>query len=279
MVDLIISKSFDIFLALLMLVLGALVGPFFQRLFFQHNEADGKIKITITNRVEKVIEEKIIVKDERKILNKYSSKEQSQDDVFMYIIGFIFIGAILVYYYVKYQYTIILSLILSTLFILSMTFSAIYYSTKRKVSLDNSLRVLLGWVIIISANLPFASYFLLNPLYSEQKNINEVAATLNAEGVTGVFNYGAETYFFYLYQALGAVFIIFLIVLLLSAVTYTWAIINIEINSHFQTLWKFLYKYSRTFSKDTFFYIGYTLFILVVIYLYVSGVLINKFIK
>ena len=265
-----------IIIPILTAVVGAVVGVLFQNLLFPGNGQSIVLSFNEINVEEKqVVKEKEIIKEREIIREKANSTGStgSDDSIWLFLLGALFIGLLLIWLYLKYQNQIFYGLLISSLFIISICLSAICFIVRKKITIDSKFKTIITWIVISTIFIPIEIHLLQNPLYFNTLDKTAILEAMNKDGWASILNNGSNAFGFLLYQAIAIIILILFIAHLLDGNIHIWAMINLKLNSKLRKLWKFLFNITYPFAKNLSGYIGFSVLLLIISMLSASGII------
>lgn len=210
--------------------------------------------------------------------NKATSNKKTTTETNPWIIIFaiIFIDAILIGLYLKYKVEIYNFFLLSSIFIASLCLSAIYSITKRDIKIDKDFKYILIWILITTIFIPINLYLLDNPIFFYDIDKTLISNTMQKNGSLSILTeYGTEIFGHLLYQVMGILIMFCLVIYLVIGNINVWSMVNLGLNARLYKLWKWLYinTYNLVSTKMTF--IGISILLIVMSFLFSSGILIH----
>lgn len=273
-------------------VVGAVIGVLFQRLVYPDNSNNnvnpdwnfgGNTVILDYKNIHiwqnRIIKEKEIIK-EKKIIENKKKVQSSNEDILLVIIGLLLIGVALIWGYLKFQKEIFYILLICAVFIISMCLSAVYVVTRKNIMMDSRFKSIIIWIIVSTIFIPIEVYLLMNPIYFKSVNKELILENMNNNGILSILtNQGIDVFGFLLYQVIGVVITIFFILHLLCGNIHIWAMINLRLNSKMESFWRFIYRMTNIFTCSRLYFIGFSVFLLFLSFIFSSGVLANLIAK
>lgn len=267
----------DIIIPILTSIIGAITGVLIERLISKEKDPEKILNKYELNFNNIHIQQNEKIKEVVRYRSRpHKSKTSSELGPWEVIIGLLFIGLLLIWFYLKYEQQIIYGVLLASLFILFASLAAIFRMIKTKISFDSKFKSIVLWISISTILIPIELYFLKRPLFFEYVNKSEVLETMKTEGFTKILTkYNLNTFWFLLYQVFGVILALFSISLLIIGILHVWSMINLTLQNKMLKFWRFIYRITYSFVKSSKFYIIFSLFILILSFLFSSGILAN----
>lgn len=277
--------SANILIPIVTAIVGAVVGVLFQNLLVPPSKNSYVInnnngRMMNLNFANIHIEQNQIIKETKIIREKRIERrsESSDGDISGSIILMLIISAGLIWLYLKYQSEIHNGLLIGAVFVASMCLSAIYVITRRNIEIDRKFKTIITWIIISTIFVPIGLYLLQNPLYFKSVNKETILEVMNNNGLAELYTqFGVQIYGFLLYQVIGVVAMILFIIHLIVGNLHIWAMVNLSLGSKGKFIWKPLYKVTYPFCRSVASFIGFSVFLIIVSFLFISGILANLF--
>lgn len=268
---------YDLLLAIISAVLGAIVGVVIPKLL-KKDKTDSTIKVDKQLIFAQIhIEQKQYIHNESaspKTIPHNSSKGQSVSGgeiLILYVIGSLF----LIYGFLKFEVQISNVILIMTV-LLESTFLTTSYVVTKKYYVDKSMRSILIFNIIATFCLPILLYLMKCPLTNSFVNKEIILNTISNDGVFSLLA-DVNAFGFLLYQALGAIILFGFMLFTLIGTVHILSMINLALDNRLTKVWRCLYKKTLVFCNSVRFYISFGILLLVLSFLFVSGILASFF--
>lgn len=271
--------TIDIIIPIVTAIVGAVVGTLIQNLISSEKKEtliNSANNIQILNFTEIHIKQNEV--KEQKNPNKQKERKSNSEtdgDIWLYFGGILFAGLVLIYLYLKYQREIHNSILLGTIFVVSICLSAVFVIIKKKIEFDGKFKITILWIAFSIIVVPIELYLLKNPIYFNTLDKGAILAIMRNDGLVALFGQGSGTFGFLLYQAIGVLLIFSFILHLLTGNLHIWSMINLSLNSRANFIWRFFYKITYPLCSSPKFFIGFSVFLLVLSFCFVSGIFAN----
>ena len=271
-------------ISLLSSIIGAIVGVLLQKLLSRNDKINNLPKENVILKYNDIHIQQFSnyyasnyyanVSVEVKPQKTVSDTSSTNNDIWVFLIGFIVVSLILIKLFLEYETEILIALLSSGLFTASMSLSSIYFIKKRKIAIDKKFKSILFSITISTLYIPVAVYFVRNPLFFDEIEKNAILDMIREEGIfTILFNSDHEVFGFLLYQVAGVLFLFLFVLHLVLSNLHLLSKINLGLNSKMNYLWRIIYK-STVFcarTRRTFF--SWNILLLCFSFTYTSGIL------
>lgn len=267
------SFWYDLLLAIISAVLGAILGVIIPKLL-KNEKKDSAIQVD-----KQFIFAQIHIKQNQYIYNNLASPKtvahnsssgqgmSGGEILFAYVIGSLF----LIYGFLKFE-SQISNVILSMAVLLESTFLTTTYVVTKKYYVDKSMRSILIFNIFSTFCLPVLLYLMKNPLTNSFVNKEKILNTISNDGVFSLLS-DVNVYGFLLYQALGVIILFGFMLFTLIGTVHILSMVNLALENRLTKVWRWLYKKTLGFCNSVGFYIGFGILMLIMSFLFVSGIL------
>lgn len=269
------SFWYDLLLAIISAVLGTILGVIIPKLLKSDKEDS-------TLRVDKqLIFAQIHVEQNQYIYNEStspktvsnnSSKGQGMSGgeiLIVYVLSSLF----LIYIFLKFE-SQISNVILIVTVLLESTFLTTTYVVTKKYYIDKSIRNILIFNIFATFCSPVLLYFMKKPLINSFVNKEMILNTISNDGVFSLLS-DVNAYRFLLYQAIGVIILFGFMLFTLIGTVHILSMVNLALENHLIKVWRWLYKKTLRLCNSVGFYIGFGILLLVMSFLFVSGILVS----
>ena len=264
---------YDVFLAIVSAILGAVFGVIIPKLLKDKKEMP---EINIDKQL---VFSQIHIEQRQYIINSEGYRKESGNITNgsqntgggVIIIGYLLAALLLVFGFLKYEKQIS-SIILCTFVFLETTFLTIAYVIVKKYHVDRSIRSIMLFNIIATAGVPILLYLLKNPITEQAVNKQEILRQAEMSGILMLLS-DVDIFGFLLYQAIGVIFLVGFMAFTLIGLIHILSMLNLTLNKRLSKMWGWIFKITFGFCKSVAFYIFFGSFLLVVSFLFVSGVL------
>lgn len=199
----------------------------------------------------------------------------SSDNSGWILFGILIATLFLIYGYLKFEVEISRILIATTVLLESLFVTASFVIV-RKFYVDIKLKTILLFNIIATVCLPILVYQMKNPIRGNHINKVAILEMMEQEGFISLLLSGdSSTYGYLLYQSAGIFVILLFIVFVILGAVHVLSMVNLTLNNRFQKMWKWLYKKTIHFCKSCGGYVFFGSLLLVVSFLFISGILIS----
>ena len=264
---------YDLFLATASAILGALFGVIIPKLLKDKTETPeiyvGKQLVFSQIHIEQKQYTVNMVGCQKQNSNS-TNKSQSTSGGEMFF-SVLVIAVLLVFGFLKYEKKIS-AVILCTFVFLETTFLTTAYVIVKKYYVDKPIKLILLFNILATIGVPILLYLEKNPITGIVVNKQEL---LHQAEINGFFSLleDVETFKFLLYQTIGviimAVFLFFTMIGLMNVLST----INLTLKNRFGKVWSWIFRKTLRFCKSVKFYIFFGSLLLVISFLFVSGIL------
>ncbi|MDD3140181.1 MAG: hypothetical protein PHX08_14565 [Lachnospiraceae bacterium] len=266
---------YDLLLAFLSALLGAVFGIIIPKII-GNNQVEGNVKVDKQLFFQQIHVEQNYNINNQVIYTKKNSKNTGKSQemsgsemLFLYLLGSLF----LIYAFLKFETQISMILLSMTVF-LESTFITIFYFVTKNYYIDKSLKTILRFNIFATFCSPLLLYLMKNPITNLTINKNYILNQINSEGVFSLLK-DVDIYGFLLYQAFGVVFLFGFMFFTLIGTMHILAMVNLTLDNRLKNIWKRLYVITLNYCKSLYFYIGFGMFLLVLSFIFVSGLMTN----
>ena len=264
--------GYDLVLAVVSAILGALFGALIPKLFKDE-------KKTTEIQVDKqLVFSQIHIEQKQYIINnsrnqcansKDTYKSESSNGIEIVLV-FLLVALFLVYWFLKYERYICAVVLVSFVF-LEVAFLVAAYIITRRYGIDKSIKYILLFNILATICIPSLVSFIKMPIMGPDFNKE---AMLNKVQEAGVFTilFDVEAFGFLLYQAMGVIILIVFMMFTLVGMIHVLSMVNLALKNRFSKMWQWFYIKTLGFCKTVKLYISFGSLLLVLSFLCVSGV-------
>lgn len=185
----------------------------------------------------------------------------------VYVIG----SLLLIYGFLRFESQISLIILIMTV-LLESTFLTTAYMVTKKYYIDASIKSILLFNIFSTVCSPILLYLMKKPLMGQFVNKGEILNTINNEGIISLL-FNVNAYGFLLYQALGVLILFGFMFFTMIGTLHILSMVNLTLQNRLIKVWRWLYKKTLGFCNSVGFYIGFGGLLLVMSFLFVSGIL------
>lgn len=187
------------------------------------------------------------------------------------IIGYLLVALMLVFGFLKYEKQIS-TVILCTFVFLETAFLTTAYVIVKKYYVDKSIKSIMLFNIIATTGVPILLYLLKNPMAEQAVNKQEILRQAEMSGILTLLS-DANIFGFLLYQAIGVIILVGFMAFTLIGLIHILSMLNLTLKNRFGKMWGWIFRKTFGFCKSVAFYIFFGSFLLVISFLFVSGVL------
>lgn len=264
---------YDLLLAIISAVLGAIFGVIIPKLL-KSDKNDNTIRVD-----KQLIFAQIHIEQNQYIYNKSAaSKTVSHNSsngqgmsggeiLVTYMIGSLF----LIYGFLRFESQISNVILIMTV-LLESTFLTTSYVVTKKYYIDKSIRSILIFNIFATFCSPVLLYLMKNPLTNSFVNKEIILSTISNDGVLSLLS-DVSVYGFLLYQAIGVIILFGFMLFTLIGTVHILSMVNLALESRLTKIWRWMYKKTLGFCNSVGFYISFGILLLVMSFLFVSGIL------
>lgn len=181
------------------------------------------------------------------------------------------VALILVLGFLKYEKQI--SAVVLCLFVfLETTFLTTAYVMVKKYYVDKQIKSILLFNVFATVGVPVLLYLLKNPMMGQVLNKQEILRQVEKSGIFSLL-FETDIFAFLLYQALGVIIMVGFLTFTLIGLMHVLAMVNLTLKKRFSKMWGWIFRKTLGFCKSVVFYILFGSFLLVLSFLFVSGVL------
>lgn len=264
---------YDLLLTIISAILGALFGVVIPKLLKDKTETTeiGVNKQLVFSQIH--IEQKqytVNMVGFQKQNSNSTNKSQSTGGGEMFV-SVLVIAVLLVFGFLKYEKEIS-TVILCTFVFLETTFLVITYVVVKKYYVDRSIKLILLFNIFATIGVPILLYLEKNPITALVVDKQELLHQAETNGI-GSLIIDADTFGFLLYQAIGVIIMIGFLSFTMIGLMHVLSMINLTLRNRFWKVWSWIFRKTLGCCKSVKFYIFFGSFLLVLSFLFVSGIL------
>ncbi|NYB74551.1 hypothetical protein HZF24_10435 [Sedimentibacter hydroxybenzoicus DSM 7310] len=191
----------------------------------------------------------------------------SEEILIAYIVG----SLLLIYGFLKFEPQISRLILIMTVFLETAFLTTAYLVTKKNY-IDLSIKTILVFNIIATICFPILLYLMKNPITGEFVNKGEILSLIEKDGLFSIL-LNINAYGFLLYQALGVIVLFGFMFFTLISTLHILSMINLTLENRLTKLWRYIYRKTVKTCSSMSSYIGFGLLLLLISFLFVSGVL------
>lgn len=264
---------YDLFLAVVSAILGALFGVIIPKLLKDKKE---ETDIYVDRQI---VFSQIHVEQKQYIVNTIGYEKENGNNANKgqntsggeIIWGYLLVALILVLGFLKYEKQI--SAVVLCLFVfLETTFLTTAYVMVKKYYVDKQIKSILLFNVFATVGVPVLLYLLKNPMMGQVLNKQEILRQVEKSGIFSLL-FETDIFAFLLYQALGVIIMVGFLTFTLIGLMHVLAMVNLTLKKRFSKMWGWIFRKTLGFCKSVVFYILFGSFLLVLSFLFVSGVL------
>ena len=264
---------YDLFIATVSAILGALSGVIIPKLLKDKTQTS---EIYVDKQL---VFSQIHIEQKQYIVNTVDSqrrnsnstnKSQSTSGGEMFF-GVLAIAVLLVFGFLKYENGIS-KVILCTFVFLETTFLITACVMVKKYYVDKSIKLILFFNIFATIGVPILLYLEKNPITGIVVNKQELLHQAERNGMFSLLR-DVDTFGFLLYQAIGVIVMVGFLSFTMIGLMHVLSMINLTLRNRFGKVWSWIFRKTLGFCKSVKFYIFFGAFLLVLSFLFVSGIL------
>lgn len=264
---------YDLFLAAVSAILGALFGVIIPKLLKDKTETS---EIYVDKQL---VFSQIHIEQKQYTVNTVgcqrqnsnsTNKSQSTSGGEMFVGGLV-IAVLLVFGFLKYEKEIG-TVILCTFVFLETAFLTTAYVIVKKYYVEQSIKRILLFNIFAAIGVPILLYLEKNPITGLVVNKQELLYQAERNGIFSLLR-DVDTFGFLLYQVIGVTIIVGFLSFTMIGLMHVLSIINLTLRNRFGEVWSWIFRKTLGFCKSVKSYIFFGSFLLVLSFLFVSGIL------
>ena len=264
---------YDLFLAIVSAILGALFGIIIPKLLKDKKE----MPEIHTDR--QLVFSKIHIEQKKYIVNNVGYQKESNNSANKsqstsgeeIIIGYLIVALVLVFGFLKYEKQIS-AVILCTFVFLETAFLTTAYVMVKKYYVDKSIKGILLFNILATIGVPILIYLVKNPIMGPLINKQDILCQAEMSGIISLL-FDVEVFGVLLYQAVGVIILVGFMTFTFIGLMHILSMINLTLKKSFGKMWSWIFRKTLGFCKSVAFYMFFGSFLLVLSFLFVSGVL------
>lgn len=264
---------YDLFIATVSAILGALSGVIIPKLLKDKTETP---EIYVDKQL---VFSQIHIEQKQYIVNTVDSQRQNSNSTNKsqstsggeMFFGVLVIAVLLVFGFLKYENEIS-KVILCTFVFLETTFLTTTCVMVKKYYVDKSIKLILLFNIFATICVPILLYLEKNPITGIVVNKQELLHQAERNGMFSLLR-DVDTFGFLLYQAIGVIVMVGFLSLTMIGLMHVLSMINLTLRNRFGKVWSWIFRKTLGFCKSVKFYIFFGAFLLVLSFLFVSGIL------
>ena len=264
---------YDLFLATVSAILGALFGVIIPKLLKDKTETpeiyvDKQLVFSQTHIEQKQYTVNTVNNQKQNSNSTNKSQSTSGGEMFFAVLV---IAVLMVFGFLKYEKEIS-AVILCTFVFLETTFLTTAYVIVKKYYVDKSIKLILLFNIFATIGVPILLYLEKNPITSLVVNKQELLHQAERNGMFFLLR-DVDTFGFLLYQAIGIIIMVGFLSFTMLGLMHVLSMINLALRNRFGKVWNWIFRKTLGFCKSVKFYIFFGSFLLVLSFLFVSGIL------
>ncbi len=264
---------YDLFIAIVSAILGALSGVIIPKLLKDKTQTP---EIYVDKQL---VFSQIHIEQKQYIVNTVDSQRQNSNSTNRsqstsggeMFFGVLAIAVLLVFGFLKYENEIS-KVILCTFVFLETTFLTTACVMVKKYYVDKSIKLILFFNIFATIGVPILLYLEKNPITGIVVNKQEVLHQAERNGMFSLLR-DVDTFGFLLYQAIGVIVMVGFLSFTMIGLMHVLSMINLTLRNRFGKVWSWIFRKTLGFCKSVKFYIFFGAFLLVLSFLFVSGIL------
>lgn len=264
---------YDLFLAIVSAILGALFGVIIPKLLKDKKEmpeihVDKQLVFSQIHIEQKQYMVNTVRYQKESSNSTNNSQSTSGGEI---IIGYLIVALLLVFGFLKYEKQIS-TIILCTFVFLETTFLTTAYAAVKKYYVDKSIKSILLFNILATMGVPILLYLVKYPIMGQVVNKQEILRQAEMSGIFSLLS-DVDIFGFLLYQALGVIILVGFMTFTLIGLMHVLSMINLTLKKRFGKMWSWIFRKTLGFCQSVAFYMFFGSFLLVLSFLFVSGVL------
>lgn len=264
---------YDLFLAIVSAILGALFGVIIPKLLKDKKEmpeihVDKQLVFSQIHIEQKQYMVNTVRYQKESSNSTNNSQSTSGGEI---IIGYLIVAMLLVFGFLKYEKQIS-TIILCTFVFLETTFLTTAYAAVKKYYVDKSIKSILLFNILATMGVPILLYLVKYPMMGQVVNKQEILRQAEMSGIFSLLS-DVDIFGFLLYQALGVIILVGFMTFTLIGLMHVLSMINLTLKKRFGKMWSWIFRKTLGFCQSVAFYMFFGSFLLVLSFLFVSGVL------
>lgn len=264
---------YDLFLAIVSAILGALFGVIIPKLLKDKKEIP---EIHVDRQL---VFSQIHIEQKQYIINSVGYKNKncnstnksqstSGGEIFF---GYLIVAVLMVFGFLKYEKEIS-TVILCTFVFLETTFLTTSCVIVKKYYVDKSIKIILLFNILATIGVPILLYLERNPITDLVVNKQEILHQAERNGFFSLLR-DVDIFGFLLYQAIGVIILVGFLTFTMIGLMHVLSMINLTLKNRFGKVWSWIFRKTLGFCKSVKYYMFFGSFLLVLSFLFVSGVL------
>ena len=213
-----------------------------------------------------------IINDSRKVRTntKDTNKGESLNGTEL-IVVFLLVSILLVNWFLKHE-RLICGIVIFSFVFLEMAFLMTACIITKRCEVDKSIKSIVLFNILATICVPILIFFLRTPIFDPGFNKEGILKQVEAEGILSIL-FDIKVFGFLLYQVMGIIVLFVFMMFTLVGMVHVLSMVNVALKNQFSRMWKWIYIKTVGFCKTVKFYISFGLVLLVLSFLFVSGVL------
>lgn len=264
---------YDLFLAIVSAILGALFGVIIPKLLKDKKEIP---EIHVDRQL---VFSQIHIEQKQYIVNSVGYKNENRNstnksqstsggEIFF---GSLIVAVLMVFGFLKYEKEIS-TVILCTFVFLETTFLTTACVIVKKYYVDKSIKIILLFNILATIGVPILLYLEKNPITGLVVNKQEILHQAERNGFFSLLC-DVDIFGFLLYQVIGVIILVGFLTFTMIGLMHVLSMINLTLKNRFGKVWSWIFRKTLGFCKSVKFYMCFGSFLLVLSFLFVSGVL------
>lgn len=264
---------YDLFLAIVSAILGAVFGVIIPKLLKDKNEmpeihVDKQLVFSQIHIEQKQYMVNTVRYQKESSNSTNNSQSTSGGEI---IIGYMIVALLLVFGFLKYEKQIS-TIILCTFVFLETTFLTTAYAAVKKYYVDKSIKSILLFNILATMGVPILLYLVKYPMMGQVVNKQEILRQAEMSGIFSLLS-DVDIFGFLLYQALGVIILVGFMTFTVIGLMHVLSMINLTLKKRFGKMWSWIFRKTLGFCQSVAFYMFFGSFLLLLSCLFVSGVL------
>lgn len=261
---------YDLSQAIISAILGALFGVLIPKLLKDKKISDIHVdKQLILSQIHIEQKQYIVNTVESQRKNSNNANKSQSVSTGEIIILWLVVAVLLVYGFLKCEKKISIAILRAFVF-LEMTFLTTAYIMVKKYCVDKAIKSILLFNILATTGVPILLYLEQNPITGQVVNKQEI---LHQVDISRILLSDGELFGFLLYQAIGVIILVGFMIFTLIGLMHVLSMINLTLKSRWGKIWSLIYSKTIVFCNSVTFYMSFGIFLLVLSFLLVSGIL------
>ena len=265
--------GYDLMLAVVSAILGTLFGTLASKLLKDEKKAtEIRVDKQLVFSQIHIEQKQYIINDSRKVRTntKDTNKGESLNGTEL-IVVFLLVSILLVNWFLKHE-RLICGIVIFSFVFLEMAFLMTACIITKRCEVDKSIKSIVLFNILATICVPILIFFLRTPIFDPGFNKEGILKQVEAEGILSIL-FDIKVFGFLLYQVMGIIVLFVFMMFTLVGMIHVLSMVNVMLKNQFSRMWKWIYIKTVGFCKTVKFYISFGLVLLVLSFLFVSGVL------